>query len=163
MADQEVPAELLDRYRNVAVATVYGDVRRLGYEPCFMKDVQSFTPGAKLVGRARTLRFIPPRPDISRETHRGEDSPEYRAMGSCGLGDVLVCDAMGKRYAAIGDDDGIVVVPKQVAAEVIEWVEEHEQVEEYVKGLIESENVAPGRYYPISEETVRRFHESRGA
>jgi regulator of RNase E activity RraA len=169
-----------------------------------------------------------------KEAHLGEDSPEYHAMGSCGAGDVLVCDAMGKRYAAIGgdvkllqlkmmgaegvvtdggirdlelvkgyglkvfagdrtpmggadeidpfeangtiqcggvavrpgdlivaDDDGVVVVPKQLAAEVIEWVEEHEGAEEYVKGLIEKERVAPGKYYPISEDTLRRYRESR--
>ena len=235
MADQDVPEALLERYRRVEVATVYGGVRRLGYEPCFMRDVRSFTPGSTLVGRARTLRFIPPRPDIMEETHRGEDSPEYRAMGSCGPGDVLVCDAMGRRYGAIGgdvkllqlkmvgaegvvtdggirdleivrgyglkvfagdrtptggagetdpyednvtiqcggvavrpgdlivgDDDGVVVVPARVAAEVIDWVEEHEGAEAYVKELIEREGVAPGKYYPITEETVRRSRESRG-
>ena len=234
MADQDISTELLDRYRKVTAATVYGGVRRLGIEPCFMREVQAFTPGAKLVGRARTLRFLPPRPDIMEETHRGEDSPEYRAMGACGPGDVLVCDAMGKKYAAIGgdvkllqlqmvgaegvvtdggirdldivnsygltvfagdrtpmggagevdpyeddvtiqcggvavrpgdlivgDDDGVVVVPKQLAEEVIDWVEEHEAVEEYAKSLIEKEKVAPGKYYPITEETVRRYHESR--
>ena len=235
MVDQRFTEELTDRYRKVSAATVYSGVRRLGYEPCFMRGVRAFTPGAKLVGTARTLRFVPPRPDIIKETQLGENSPEYRAMGSCGPGDVLVCDAMGMRYAAIGgdvkllqlkmsgaeglvtdggirdldivnsyglkvfagdrtptggmpeiipyednvtiqcagvsvrpgdlivgDDDGVVVVAKPLAAEVIDWVEEHEQVEEYVKGLIEREGVAPGKYYPITDETVRRYHQSRG-
>ncbi len=234
MADQEITQDILERYRKVTVATVYGGVRRLGYEPCFMRGVQNFTPGQKLVGRARTLRFVPPRPDIMKEVHKGEDSPEYHAMGACGPGDVLVCDAMGKRYAAIGgdvkllqlqmngaegvvtdggirdleivrsyglkvfagdrtpmggageidpfeanvtiqcggvavrpgdlivgDDDGVVVVPRQVAREVLEWAEEHEAVEEYIKGLIQKEKVAPGKYYPITEETVKRYRESR--
>ena len=236
MADEKISDEILERYKKVAVATVYGGVRRLGYEPCFMRDITNFTPGETLVGRARTLRFIPPRPDIMKEVHNGEDSPEYRAMGSCGPGDVLVCDAMGRKYAAIGGDvkllqlkmvgaeglvtdgairdldvvkeyglkifaqgrtptggapevdsfeangtigcggvavrpgdlivagdDGVVVVARQIAAEVIDWVEEHEQAEEYVKGLIEKEGVAPGKYYPISEETVRRSRESSGS
>ena len=235
MADQELSQEILDRYQKVTSATVYGGVRRLGYDPSFMRGVQAFTPGQKLIGRARTLRFIPPRPDIMQEVHKGEDSPEYRAMGMCGPGDVLVCDGMGKEYAAIGgdvkllqlkmvgaegmvtdaairdleivagyglkifagnrtpmggageidpyeangtiqcggvavrpgdlivgDDDGIVVVPKGVAEEVIDWVEEHEAVEEYVKGLIEKENVAPGKYYPITDATVEQYHKSRG-
>ena len=235
MADQDISRELMERYRKVAVATVYSGVRRLGYEPCFMREVRSFSPGSVLVGRARTLRFIPPRPDIMSETHQGEDSPEYRAMGACGPDDVLVCDAMGRRYAAIGgdvkllqlkmrgaegvvtdggirdlgivsgygltvfagdrtpmggagevdpyednvtiqcggvavrpgdlivgDDDGVVVVPRQLAADVIDWVEEHEQVEEFVKGLVQAENVAPGKYYPPTDEIVRRFRESHG-
>ena len=104
MSERHYTPELLERYRNVAVATVYGGVSRLGYEHCFMKGVQSFTPGTKLVGKAKTLRFIPPRPDIMQEVHNGEDSPEYHAMGSCKRGDVLVCDGMGKKYAAIGGD-----------------------------------------------------------
>jgi regulator of RNase E activity RraA len=197
-----------------------------------MKGVRNFTPGATLAGRARTLRFIPPRPDIMEETHRGEDSPEYRAMGSCGPGDVLVCDGMGRSYAAIGGDvkllqlkmvgaegvvtdsgirdldivtayglkvfaaertptggapeidpyeenvtiqcagvavrpgdlivggdDGVVVVAKHLAAEVIEWVEEHEQAEEYIKELIEREGVAPGKYY--NPETFSRISQER--
>ena len=234
MISQEISQSLLDRYKKVTSATVYGGVRRLGFEPCFMRGVQAFTPGKMLVARARTLRFIPPRPDIMAEVHRGEDSPEYRAMGACGPGDALVCDAMGRRYAAIGgdvkllqlkmvgaegvvcdggirdldivrgyglavfagdrtpmggadevdpfednvtiqcggvavrpgdlvvgDDDGVVVVPKQAAEDVIDWVEEHEAVEEYIKGLIEHENVAPGKYYPITDDTVRRYRESR--
>ena len=232
MTDEDVPQEVLDRFKKVAVATVYGGVSRLGYNLCFMRGVRSFTPGAKLVGRARTLRYIPPRPDIMQETHRGEDSPEYRAMGLCGPGDVLACDGMGRRYAAIGgdvkllqlkmvgaegavtdsgirdldivktyglkvfaadrtptgggpeidpyeenvtiqcggvavrpgdvivaDDDGVVVVPRQLAAEVIDWVEEHEEAEEYIKGLIEKENVAPGKYY--NPETLERLHQER--
>jgi regulator of RNase E activity RraA len=61
----------------------------------------------------------------------------------------------------VGDDDGVVVVANHLAAKVIDWVEEHEQVEEYIKGLIESEGVAPGKYYPITDETVSRYHRSR--
>ena len=61
-----------------------------------------------------------------------------------------------------GDDDGVVVVPRVVAAEVLEWAEEHERLEEFVKGLVEAEGVAPGKYYPPTEETLRRFRESGG-
>ena len=104
MSDGEISQVLLDRFQRVAVATVYSGAREMGYDHCFMRGVRPFTPGAKLVGRARTLRFVPLRPDIMKEIHHGEDSPEYRAMGSCRPGDVLVCDAMGKRYAAIGGD-----------------------------------------------------------
>ena len=232
----EITQEIIDRYKKVTVATVYGGVRRLGYDPSFMREVKAFTPGKTIAGRARTLRFIPPRPDIMAEVHQGTDSPEYVAMGSCGPGDILVCDGMGKKYAAIGgdvkllqlkmrgaagmvtdaairdldivakdygiaifagdrtpmggageidpfeanctiqcggvavcpgdlivgDDDGVVVVPAVAAKEIIDWVEEHEAVEEYVKGLIKSENVAPGKYYPITEATVEQYHRSQG-
>ena len=235
MTDGVITQEIIDRYKKVAGATVYSAVRMMGYEPCFMRDVHAFTPGGMLVGRAKTLRFIPPRADIIAETHRGADSPEYQAMGSCEAGDVLVIDGMGKKYAAIGgdvkllqlkmrgaagivtdasirdldivngyglkvfaggrtpmggadeidpfeanvtigcggvavrpgdlivaDDDGVVVVPECAVERVIDWVEEHEAVEEYIKGLIEAEDVAPGKYYPPTDEMIRRYREKTG-
>jgi regulator of RNase E activity RraA len=235
MAEVEYSKELVERYRKVSSATVYGGVRRLGYDVSYMKGVHARTPGAKLVGRARTLRFVPPRPDIKRETQRGENSPEYVAMGSCQPGDVAVFDAMGKSFASIGgdvkilqlkmrgaeglvtdgairdlgavskyplklfsggrtgavgepdvwpyeanctiqcggvavrpgdlivgDDDGVVVVAAEIAAQVIDWVEEHEAVEEFIIDLIEKEGVAPGKYYPISEATVEMYRKSKG-
>lgn len=94
----------MDRYREVGVATVYSALINLGYRYCYMKDVRSFSPGERLVGRAKTLRYIPTRPDIVNETVKGENSPEYLAMGSCGPGDVLVVDAAGQKWAAIGGD-----------------------------------------------------------
>ena len=220
MSDSQISDALIERYRKVSSATVYSGVRRKGYDPSFMKGVHARTPGSHLVGRAKTLRFVPPRPDIMRETELGADSPEYVAMGSCEPGDVMVFDAMGKSWASIGgdvkllqlkmrgaeglvtdgairdlsavaeygyklfsggrtgavgapdvwpyeangtiqcggvavrpgdlivgDDDGVVVVAPSIAEEVIEWVEEHEKAEEHIKSLIESEDVAPGKYY----------------
>lgn len=232
MAEGVITQEIVERYKKVAGATVYSAVRAFGYEPCFMRGVHAFTPGGMLVGRAKTLRFVPPRADIMAETHRGADSPEYEAMGSCEPGDVLVVDGMGRKYAAIGgdvkllqlkmrgaaglvtdgsirdldivkdyglkvfaggrtpmggadeidpfeanvtigcggvavrpgdlivgDDDGVVVVPECVVERVIDWVEEHEAVEEYIKGMIEEEGVAPGKYYPPTDATIKRYHE----
>ena len=60
----------------------------------------------------------------------------------------------------MADDDGVVIVPECIIEEVIDWVEEHEEVEEWIKTLIEKENVAPGKYYPPTDETVRRYHEN---
>ncbi len=104
MADYEITPEMMDRYRKVGVAAVYSAVLQLGYRHCYMQDVQGFSPGRRLVGRAKTLRYIPTRPDIVDETVKGESSPEYQAMGSCGPGDVLVVEAAGQKWAAIGGD-----------------------------------------------------------
>ena len=119
MADSVITPEIIERYKNVAGATVYSAVRQFGYEPCFMRDVHAFTPGGMLVGRAKTLRFVPPRKDIMEETHRGADSPEYQAMGSCEPGDVLVIDGMGKKYAAIGGDVKLLQLKMQGAAGLV--------------------------------------------
>ena len=81
MADQEISRELMARYERVGVPTVYSGVSKLGYALCFMQGVESFTPGERLVGRARTLRYIPTRPDIVKERPRNEESPEFSGHG----------------------------------------------------------------------------------
>ena len=59
----------------------------------------------------------------------------------------------------VGDDDGVVVIPCQLAAEVIDWIEEHERVERFIMGLMDDENAPPGRYYPPTDETVLRYRD----
>ena len=123
MTNHDVADEIIERFRHVPVSTVYTGTIRNGYHPCYMKGVQNYTAGQKLVGRARTLRYVPPRVDLVAEIRGGvkgeldthnlfsawreqnnPQAPEYRAMGRCGPGDVLVCDAMGQSGAAnIGD------------------------------------------------------------
>ena len=104
MPDKEVPQSVLDRYKVVATPTVFGALRRRGYDNQFLRDVFPMTPGKRLAARARTLKFMPIRPDLQKELPKGEDSPEYVAMASCGPGDALVVDALGVPYASIGGD-----------------------------------------------------------
>lgn len=231
MSTVEVSDEIVDRFRRVGTATVYSAVSQRGYPHCFMKGVNCYTPGMRVVGRARTLQYVPFRPDIDEESGHGEDAPEYRAMGSCGPGDVLVAgthrsvelaiagdvillhlkimQAEGvitdggvrdlpavKEYGygifaggitaagragittsaegvdvvcggitvrpgdvIVAEDHDIVCVPKQIAEEVIDWVEEHEELEEVVKGMILEEGCPPGRYY--NAETFERLEKER--
>lgn len=104
MKPVEVPQNVLNEFKKLPVATVYNAVRSLGSDLCVMDGIRNFTPGQRLAARARTLRFLPLRPDIRAETMVGENSPEYLAMARCGPGDVLVADIMGKQFAAIGGD-----------------------------------------------------------
>ncbi len=59
----------------------------------------------------------------------------------------------------VADDDGVVVAPAQHAEEIIDWIEEQEESEEFVIRLIDEERVPPGKYYPISTETKERFRQ----
>ena len=101
----EVPQHILDRFKNLPVATVWNSVHRYAGVPLpYMNDVRLCTPGQQLAARARTLRYLPPRPDLQVEVQIGENSPEYKAMGRCGPGDVLVCDVMGDARPCIFGD-----------------------------------------------------------
>jgi regulator of RNase E activity RraA len=104
-APAHVSQEILDRFKALPVATIWNHVLRDAGVPLpFMEKVRIWTPGKRLAARARTLRFLPPRPDLLAETMRGEDSPEYRAMARCGPGDVLVADLMGNPQPCIFGD-----------------------------------------------------------
>jgi len=105
MHPNDLPNELLTRYSGVSVPTVWSALDELhGYHQSFMQGVSNQTGGETLVGRARTLRFIPPRPDIFDETAAGKNAPETIAMQRCGPGDVLVCDVAGSRYSSSGGE-----------------------------------------------------------
>lgn len=240
MADSMKPVEVsqavLDGFNKLPAATVFGAVSRLGSPRCVMQDVRTFTPGRRLAARARTLRFLPMRPDLADMNPAREGSAEYEAMARCGPGDALVADMMGKRWSAIGgdvklvqlqmnnadgvvcdgairdrdvivdeeygltiyaqdrtilggdgvspaeenvaiqcggvlvrpgdvlvgDDDGVVVVPSWMAEEALEQAAEHEDVENYIKEKIRSENVRPGKYYPPPAEVFEEFRRTRG-
>ncbi len=242
-----VPDEILERFRKETSATTYSAVWRLSppadqpwfasadYKLCLMRGVKQFTPGRTMVGRARTLRFIPSRPDLLKLTRKGADSPEYRAMAKCGPGDVLVVEAhtfdemacilgnmktrmlwhrkaeglvtdgairdlqlVSEEYGlavfakqrspagnlpfieayeegepvnvggvlvmpgdvVVADDDGVVIVPADRAEEVIDWIEEQEGAEQFVIDLIDKEQVPPGKYYPVSDETKELYRQS---
>ncbi len=215
----EISQDVIDRYQKIGTTTVFSGVRKQGFWMCVMEGIQNFSPGKRIVARARTLRYLPTRPDLVGGSG-AEDKPEYQAMALCGPGDVLVVDALGQSQAAIAgdmillylqmrraegvitdggirdmstvltygygvfaggatpstrapyigsyaadvdiqcgrvlvrpgdlivaDDDGIVVVPKSMAVEVLEWCEEHEEIEEQIKEMILRDNVSPGKYY----------------
>ncbi|MBK36927.1 MAG: hypothetical protein CME26_15535 [Gemmatimonadetes bacterium] len=101
----DVPDSVLNRFRVLPIATVWSHTQKDAGVPLpFMEGVYPFTKACRLAARARTIRYLPPRPDLVEETKLGEDSPEYRAMGRCGKGDVLVCDLMGStRPCVFGD------------------------------------------------------------
>ena len=101
----EVPQSILDRFKKLPVATVWHIVHTYANVPLpFMHNVRPYTPGQRLAARARTMRYLPPRPDLAAMTPSGEDAIDYRAMSRCGPGDVLVVDIYGNASPAVFGD-----------------------------------------------------------
>ena len=101
----EVSQDILDRFKKLPVATIWSYVHNAIDVPLpFMERVYPYTKGQRLAARARTLRFLPPRPDLIAEKRRGADAPEYHAMTRCGPGDVLVADMHGASRSCIFGD-----------------------------------------------------------
>ena len=105
MKPVEVSQNVLDGLKSIPTVTVYSAVRSMGSHLNVCEGLVNFTPGKeRFSARARTLRFLPNRPDIASERVPGADSIEYVAMGRCGPGDVLVTDIMGSREDVVAGD-----------------------------------------------------------
>jgi regulator of RNase E activity RraA len=99
----ELTPELTAQLASVSTATLSSQLRKRGYDDVSIDGVHALTPGSRIVGRARTLRFIPFRPDLFAE-HGGGFNAQKRAFDSLRPGDVLVIDARGQRDAGtVGD------------------------------------------------------------
>ncbi|GAA1616831.1 hypothetical protein GCM10009805_08850 [Leucobacter chromiireducens subsp. solipictus] len=83
--------ELLD---GVAVATVSAALRKRGYVDIFIDGVHPNHEGDRILGTAKTLRFIPFRPDLF-TAHAGGFNAQKRAFDTVNPGEVLVVEARG--------------------------------------------------------------------
>jgi 2-keto-4-pentenoate hydratase/2-oxohepta-3-ene-1,7-dioic acid hydratase in catechol pathway/regulator of RNase E activity RraA len=99
----ELTAELKAKLNSVSTATLSSQLRRHGLGNVSIDGLTSTRPGSRLVGRARTLRFIPNREDLF-DAHGGGFNAQKRAFDSLGHDDVLVIEARGERGAGtLGD------------------------------------------------------------
>jgi 2-keto-4-pentenoate hydratase/2-oxohepta-3-ene-1,7-dioic acid hydratase in catechol pathway/regulator of RNase E activity RraA len=87
--------ELKAKINGVSTATLSSVLRKRGLNNVSIDGVTSTRPDTRLVGLARTLRYIPNREDLF-ESHGGGYNAQKRAFESLGSGDVLVMEARGE-------------------------------------------------------------------
>jgi 2-keto-4-pentenoate hydratase/2-oxohepta-3-ene-1,7-dioic acid hydratase in catechol pathway/regulator of RNase E activity RraA len=99
----ELTDDLRERVARVAVATLSVALRKRGYHDVFIEGVHAQRPGTRLIGRAKTLRFVPFRPDLF-ASHGGGFNAQKQAFDTVGPGEVLVIDARRERgTGTVGD------------------------------------------------------------
>lgn len=95
--------ELTEKLKSVGTATLSVQLRKRGMQNCHIEGLTPTHPGAKVVGTARTLRFIPAREDLFKEFGGGYNA-QKRAVDSLRPGDILVMDARGEKgTGTLGD------------------------------------------------------------
>ncbi|MBO1741204.1 fumarylacetoacetate hydrolase family protein [Leifsonia sp. TF02-11] len=95
--------ELRAKLASVATATLSSQLRKRGLNNVSIDGLTSTRPQAKVIGTARTLRFVPNREDLF-ATHGGGYNAQKRAFDSVGAGEVLVIEARGERGSGtVGD------------------------------------------------------------
>jgi regulator of RNase E activity RraA len=222
-----IPAEVMEELKKISAATACGTLMKLGYRNTFMHAINPMSLGQRMMGRARTIRYLPVREDVAKikVEERGELA-DFQALEATRPGDVIVCDVgfhggwastfgdvMTSRFKyqkgaglvidgalrdigilrtmgvpvfyrethavpgpnaiwpwdhdipiqcggilvvpgdiIIGDDDGVVAIPQEVAGEVARLGVEEEEMEAFVRGRL-SHGGMISDFYPPTEKT----------
>ncbi|MFD4960955.1 fumarylacetoacetate hydrolase family protein [Microbacterium sp. NPDC058389] len=88
-------AELRAKLEAVPVAGLSAQLRKRGLNNVHVDGVRPLHPDAKLVGTARTLRFVPNREDLF-ASHGGGFNAQKRVFDAVGDGEVIVIEARGE-------------------------------------------------------------------
>lgn len=94
---------LREKLRDAPVAGLAQEMRRRGFDTVTLDGLRGDTPGTKMVGTARTLRFVPQRPDLF-SAHGGGHNAQKQAFDAVGADEVVVIEARGEPGAGtLGD------------------------------------------------------------
>ncbi len=94
-----------DKLAHVTTATLTALLSKRGIRNSFMTGIAPLDSTVKIVGLARTLRFLPARGPVVSQPGGGEGNPQRLVIESIRPGDVLVIDAGGDVAAGglVGD------------------------------------------------------------
>lgn len=100
---KELDRALREKLTRVPVAALSAEMRRKGFENVTIEGVRPLSPGARLVGRARTLRFVPRREDLF-SSHGGGYNAQKHLFDTVDSGEVIVIEARSDASAGtLGD------------------------------------------------------------
>ncbi len=95
--------ELKAKLESVCTATLSSQLRKRGLNNVSIDGLSSTRPETRIVGLARTLRYVPNREDLFK-THGGGFNAQKKAIDSVNEGEILVMEARGEKgTGTIGD------------------------------------------------------------
>lgn len=98
-----LPPHLRAKLLKCPVAGLSQQLRKLGLDNVSIDGLHPTRPGTKLVGVAKTLRFLPNREDLFQQ-HAGGYNAQKQAFDSVAEGEVIVIEARGERgTGTLGD------------------------------------------------------------
>ncbi|WP_407360950.1 fumarylacetoacetate hydrolase family protein [Microbacterium sp. LBN7] len=93
-ASPTLSPELRAKLLEAPTAGLSAQLRKRGHHSCFIDGVSANIPGAKIVGTAKTLRFVPFREDLF-QSHGGGYNAQKRAFDAVDEGEIIVIEARG--------------------------------------------------------------------
>ncbi len=105
--DTSIPPQLLEGLKLVSTPTATAHLMGRGFNHTYLIGIppQALGEGLVMVGRARTLRFLPLREDLVKAQYASvSDRPHRDAIESIEPGEILVIDACGSFEAGVVGD-----------------------------------------------------------
>lgn len=88
-------AELKATLKDIPAAAISQQLRQRGFNNVSIDGVRPTRPGTRMVGTAKTLRFVPNREDLFK-THGGGFNAQKQVFDSVGADEVIVIEARGE-------------------------------------------------------------------
>lgn len=95
---------LFEKLARAPLESVWSQLESRGYEHCFIHELDALHPDRRLVGRARTMRYLPTRPDLREEIYAKRKQLNYVSAEEAQPGDVLVFDSGGDTRSAVSGE-----------------------------------------------------------
>src|SRR5687768_11895209 len=92
---------LFDKLMRVGIESAWSLVTAEGYPQNFINELTALKPNYRMVGRARTMRYLPNRKDVREELYSAGPQLNYRSAEDAQPEDVLVFDAGGEMRAGV--------------------------------------------------------------
>lgn len=92
---------LFGKLMRVGLEAAWSAVTQEGYPLCFINELTPLHADRRLVGRARTARYLPNRKDLREKVYAAGPQLNYRTAEEAQAGDVLVFDAGGETKSTV--------------------------------------------------------------
>ncbi len=96
--------ELFGKLLNVEMESAWAVVNAEGYPNCFINELGALHADQRMVGRARTIRYLPNRKDVREKIYSAGPQLNYKSAEDALPGDVLVFDAGGETRSSVSGD-----------------------------------------------------------
>lgn len=92
---------LFDKLMRVGIESAWSLVTAEGYPQNFINELTPLKPHYRMVGRARTMRYLPNRKDVREKLYSAGPQLNYKSAEEAQPGDILVFDAGGETRAGV--------------------------------------------------------------
>ncbi len=92
---------LFDKLMRVGLESAWSLVTSEGYPQNFINELTPLKPNYRMVGRARTMRYLPNRKDVRAKLYGAGPQLNYKSAEEAQPGDILVFDAGGETRAGV--------------------------------------------------------------